>query len=161
MRLSSAQTFIIFLVFLLQQISCLRRDHQPQWPPALATLYNALRRCKFSTYQRPINWLGPHTTDDTEWTYWQDLLYEQAPAKIKKLWMFPTFYYILFLFKRLPFVDVKSVCVCKGGGCIAAPVPYCYKKYLGLILVVKTSLPRQKIVSVPTISSSLMSLSEF
>ena len=128
---SSAQTFIIFLVFLPQQISCLRRDHQPQWPPALATLYNALRPCKFLTYQRPRNWLGPHTTDDTEWTYWQALLYEQAPAKIKKLWMFPTFYYILFLFKRLPFVDVKSVCVCKGGGVLQHPCLIVIKDTLG------------------------------
>ena len=34
---SSAQPFIIGLVFLLQQISCLRRAHQPRWPPSLTT----------------------------------------------------------------------------------------------------------------------------
>ena len=35
----------------------------------------------FFTNQRPINWLTRQTTDYTESTYWQALLYEQAPAK--------------------------------------------------------------------------------
>ena len=36
----------------------------------------------FSTNQRPRNYLRQQTTHDRESTYWQALLYEQAPAKI-------------------------------------------------------------------------------